>query len=89
MAEVRITAEFKSDLTAVTSDRVYRDILRTLSVLEVIPSMGSLDVPVSLTQLFGEGIRKIPVNPFDIVTQYDPDSDAVNVLGLVHQRMAR
>ena len=47
------------------------------------------DVPVSLTQLFGEGIRKIPVNPFDIVTQYDPDSDAVNVLGLVHQRMAR
>lgn len=88
MAKVRITAGFEDDLDVVQSDRVLCDILSTVTILETLPSMGSLDVPAYLALQFGEGVRKIPVNPFDIVTRYDEEADVVDVLGLVHQRAA-
>lgn len=88
MATVRITRGFEVDLDIVLSEKVLRDILKTVAMLETIPSMGSSDVPQSIQESFGDGVRKIPVKPFDIVTHYDVEDDAVDVLGLVHQRAA-
>ena len=88
MATVRITRGFEADLDIVLSGKVLRDILKTVAMLEAIPSMGSSDVPQSIQESFGDSVRKIPVKPFDIVTRYDVEEDAVDVLGLVHQRAA-
>lgn len=88
MANVRITEGFEEDLGMVLSDRVLNDILNTVTVLQTIPTMGSLDVPAAIALEFGEGVHKIPVNPFDIVTTYDEFTDTVTVHGLIHQRAA-
>lgn len=88
MAEVRITTSFRDDLTMVVSDRILKDILKTIEMLAIIPSMGSMDAPRSLIKKFGNDVHKIPVGPFDIVTHYDVENDAVTVLGLIHQRAA-
>lgn len=88
MAEVRITEGFERDLQIVTSQRVLGDILHVVELLPLAPSLGSADVPESIARMFGDGVRKIPVNPFDVVTQYHEAEDAVDVLGLVHQKSA-
>lgn len=88
MATVRITRGFEADLDIVLSEKVLRDILKTVVMLETIPSMGSSDVPQSIQESFGDNVHKIPVKPFDIVTHYDAEKDVVDVLGLVHQRAA-
>lgn len=88
MATVRITHGFEADLDIVVSEKVLRDILKTVTMLETIPSMGSSDVPESIQHAFGDSVRKIPFNPFDIVTRYGSEEDTVDVLGLLHQRAA-
>lgn len=88
MANVRITEGFEEDLGMVLSDRVLNDILNTVTMLQTIPTMGSLDVPAAIALEFGKGVHKIPVNPFDIVTTYDELTDTVTVHGLIHQRAA-
>lgn len=88
MASLIITDGFKSDLLAVESDHVLEHILDVVDLLQTIPTMGSHDLPESIRRTFGEGARKVPVGPFDIVTCYDEASDVVTVAGLVHQRAA-
>ncbi len=88
MARVLITEGFEDDLDMVLSDRVLEDILHTVALLKIVPSMGSSDVPVSIARKYGEHVSKIPVKPFDIITKYDEDQDTVVVLGLIHQRAA-
>ncbi|NHM15761.1 hypothetical protein GMI69_03620 [Eggerthellaceae bacterium zg-887] len=88
MAEVRIANRFQDDLDMVLSDKVLLDILNTVELLAIIPSLGSTNVPRSIAAEFGAGVRKIPVSPFDIITIYHPDKDLVEVAGLVHQRAA-
>ena len=88
MAEARISEGFEEDLGIVLSDKVLDDILRVIEILPTIPSMGSTDVATALAYEYGEGVRKIPVGPFDIVTFYEDEADRVTVLGLVHQRAA-
>ena len=88
MAEVRISECFEEDLGIVLSDKVLDDILKIIEILPTIPSMGSTDVAAALAYEYGEGVRKIPVGPFDIVIFYEDEADRVTVLGLVHQRAA-
>lgn len=88
MAEVRITEGFERDLDIVTSERVLADILHVVEILPLVPTLGSTDVPESIARMFGKGVRKIPANPFDIVTEYHEAEDTVDVLGLVHQKAA-
>ena len=88
MTEVRISEGFEEDLAIVLSSRVLDDILKVIEILPTIPSMGSTDVAAALAYKFGEGVRKIPVGPFDIVTFYEDEADRVTVLDLIHQRAA-
>ena len=46
------------------------------------------DLPASIRRSYGDGARKVPVGPFDVVTLYDEDADVVTVASLVHQRAA-
>ena len=88
MAELRITDGFREDLLSVESDRVFSHVIDVVDLLRVVPSMGSRDLPESILRTYGDGARKVPVGPFDMVTIYDETSDVVTVAGLVHQRAA-
>ena len=88
MASLRITDGFRSDLLAVESDRIFEHIPGVVDLLQTIPTMGSLDVPASIRRAYGDGVRKVPIGPFDIVTIYDEGTDVVTVAGFVHQRTA-
>ena len=46
-------------------------------------------VPASIKEEFGEGVRKVAVNPFDLVYTLYPEQDLARVEALVHQRAAR
>lgn len=89
MAEVRLTKGFQDDILAVSSDRVLSELLHVVELLEVAPNMGSANLPDSIRTRFGNKVRIIPVNLFDIITEYDDSEDVVAVLALVHQKMAR
>ena len=88
MASLQITDGFHTDLLAVESDRVFDHIMSVVELLQVVPTMGSRDLPASIRRSYGDGARKVPVGPFDVVTLYDEDADVVTVAGLVHQRAA-
>lgn len=88
MSEVRVANRFRDDLDLVETNKLLLDILNIVDLLAVVPSMGSTDVPAAIAAEFGEGVHKIPVGPFDIVTIHHPDQDMVEVAGLVHQRAA-
>ena len=88
MPKVIITQGFIADLKAVESDRVISEIVRIVELLEVMPSLGSRNLPNSIRMEFGNNARKIPVNPFDIITLYDEVKDEIVVAALIFQRAA-
>lgn len=49
---------------------------------------GVVYIPEPMRRAHGDGARKVPVDPFDIVTLYDEQAGAVTVADLVHQRAA-
>ncbi len=88
MTKLVVSEGFERDMGMVESDRVFERILSTVKLLETMPFMGSRDVPESIARKYEGQVRKIPVNPFDIVTIYHPDADIVEVAALIHQRGA-
>lgn len=44
--------------------------------------------PASVKLQFGDGVRKVAPNPFDLVYTYFPERDLVHVEALIHQRAA-
>lgn len=53
------------------------------------PGIGSVNMPASVRERYGDSVRKFSVPPFLLVYRYDADLDAVFVLGLVPARAAR
>ena len=88
MASLQITDGFRADLLAVESDRVFDHVMDVVDLLQTVPTMGARDLPESIRRAYGDGARKVPVGPFDVVTIYDEEADVVTVAGLVHQRAA-
>ena len=83
MAEVVLTERFVEDATAIWSDRLVQRIQQAVTNLERFPEMGSPDVPRTIKQEFGRGVRKYVIPPFDLVYEYDDSSDVVTVYGLI------
>ena len=55
----------------------------------MIEGAGDIDskaVPESIRSEFGAGIRKLAVNPFDLVYTYDAERDIVFIEAPIHQR---
>ena len=51
--------------------------------------MGSRILTTSIKRRFGDTVRKVVVDPFDIIYRYFAEQDLVYVVGLVHQRAAQ
>ena len=88
MPELEYSERFAEDLAMVTSARVEERIFRVLDEIEVFGGLGSRDVPRSISERFGGGVRKVTVNPIDLVYTFYPQIDLVRVEALVHQRAA-
>ena len=89
MAELVYEAGFADDLALVYSEKLRHEVSRLLDAIELFGDIGSRDVPVYLLQTYGEGIRKAPVGPFDLIYLVDEDNDIAYIRALIHQKTVR
>ena len=59
---------FVEDMTQVYMDSKREEIWYAVSLLEFAPEMGSRILPTSIKRRFGDTVRKVVVDPFDIST---------------------
>lgn len=85
MPRLEFSERFASDLAIVESAKLEAQIMACLDRIEMFGELGSSNIPNSVRAEFGEGIRKIPVNPFDSIYSYYPNLDLVRVEALIHQ----
>ena len=88
MARLFFSERFADDLSRVEIAKLERRILESLKNIERFGDIGSGLVPKSIKRDFGDRVRKIAENPFDLVYTYDPESDTAYIEALVHQRTA-
>lgn len=88
MPRLEFSERFAEDLAAVTSPRLEGRILSDLDSIELFGEFGSPNIPDSIKEEFGEGVRKVAVNPFDLVYTFYPEEDLCRIEALVHQRAA-
>lgn len=88
MPSLEYSERFAEDLARVTPSRIENRVLQVLDDIESFAEFGSRNVPASIRDRFGNGVRKVAVTPFDLVYTYYPQKDLVRVEALVHQRAA-
>lgn len=89
MPKLEFSERFVTDLASVASKRLEQRILDNLDNIELFAEFGSPDIPVSIREEFDGDIRKIAVNPFDLIYTYYADKDLCRVEALIHQKAAR
>lgn len=89
MPRLEFSERFVNDLALVESERLEARILANLDNIEMFGEFGSLNIPDSIAERFGGGVRKVAVNSFDPIYTYYPELDLVRVEALVRQRAAR
>ena len=89
MPRLIYSERFADDLANVTSPKVEARILATLDNIEAFANFGSRNVPASIREEFGDGVRKVVVGPFDLVYTMIEGTETVQIEALVHQRAAR
>lgn len=89
MASIIFAEAFIEDMTGVSLASKRAEIMQNIALLEHFPEIGSGLVPSSIRASYGSAVRKLVVNPFDIIYEYHVEVDTVHVLGLIHQRAAR
>lgn len=88
MTKLLYSDRFASDLAGVTSANIERKIFDILDTIEAADDIGSKAVPESIRSEFGADVRKLAVNPFDLVYTYDAERDIVFIEAPIHQRIA-
>ena len=88
MPRFEFSERFVNDLALVESSRLETRILASLDNIEMLDEFGSLNIPDSIVEQFGGGVRKVAVNPFDLIYTYYPEQDLVRVEALGHPRAA-
>lgn len=88
MTKLLYSDRFASDLACVTSAKIERKIFDILDAIEAAGDIGSKAVPESIHSEFGTDVRKLAVNPFDLVYTYDAERDIAFIEALIHQRTA-
>ena len=88
MPRLEYSARFAADLAAIRTQKLEHQILSALDSIEDFPEIGSRNIPDSIAEQFGPGVRKLPVNPFDLIYTYYPEDGLVRIEALVHQRAA-
>ncbi|MEG1561007.1 MAG: type II toxin-antitoxin system RelE/ParE family toxin [Raoultibacter sp.] len=72
----------------VHSKKIFAEIKTKVLYLETIPTMGSSDVPQSITEVFGTTVRKLPNPPFLVLYEYCEEDQLITVDALIHERQA-
>ena len=88
MPRLEFSERFAEDLARIESPRPEARILADLDNIEAFGEFGSSNIPESIRQEFGSGVRKIAVNPFDLIYTLYPDADLARIEALAHQRSA-
>lgn len=89
MTVVQRTETFNESVRArVTSMRVLNEIEQKIMALEMLPKLGSHDLPTSIQEQFGTEVRRIVCSPFLIIYEYFEDDDLAVVYELMHARQA-
>ena len=60
-----------------------------LEYAERFGEFGTLLVPPSIKREFGDNVRKVAVNPFDLVYTLYSEQDLARIEALIHQRAAK
>lgn len=89
MARLEYSERFANDFARVWSPKLEARILANLDNIERFAEFGSSNLPASIKARFGEGVRKVAVNPFDLIYTYYPKDDLVRIEALIHQKAAR
>lgn len=71
-----------------TFENIERRIFDILDTIEAAGDIGSKAVPESIRSEFGAGVRKLAVNPFNLVYTYDAERNIVFIEAPIHQRTA-
>lgn len=89
MPNVKYSEQFMHGLAQVTSERVLSLIDDMLDNIEAFPDFGNANVPTSITEEFGEGVRKVAANPFDIFYTVCTEKDELVIESLISQIQVR
>ncbi|MBR2834240.1 MAG: type II toxin-antitoxin system RelE/ParE family toxin [Coriobacteriales bacterium] len=77
---------FMNDMANIYADKVYKAVIDAIRAIETMPGVGSLLIRMSLQEEFGKNIRKVVVNPFDLIYEYDQEKAIVYLHALIYQR---
>lgn len=89
MPKLEFSERFVSDFAVITSAKLEQRILSNLDNIELFAEFGSPDLPASIKEEFDGDIRKIAVNPFDLIYTYYADRDLCRIEALIHQKSAQ
>lgn len=89
MPRLEYAERFANDLALIRSPKVEARILENLDNIERFGEFGTLLVPPSIKREFGDNVRKVAVNPFDLVYTLYSEQDLARIEALIHQRAAR
>ena len=89
MPRLEYAERFVRDLASITSSRLEQRILSNLDNIEAFGDFGSSNIPSSIKKEFGTGVRRVAVNPFDLIYTHYPDQNLCRIEALVHQRTVR
>ena len=89
MAKLAYAEAFIEDMQSVELKSKRDEIFDRIDLLADFPGLGSSNLPASVVTRFGGNVRKLVVDPFDVIYEHDAQSDTVNILGLIHQRAAK
>lgn len=88
MPRLEYSERFVEDLARIESPKLEARILKDLDYIQAFGEFGSSSIPESIVREFGNGVRKVAVNPFDLIYTLYPEQDLARIEALVHQRAA-
>lgn len=88
MPKLEFSERFAKDLALAESPKLEARILSCLDSIESFGEFGSANIPASIKQEFGAGVRKVAIKPFDLIYTLYSEQDLVRIEALVHQRAA-
>lgn len=89
MPRLIFSERFADDFASIFSDRLADRIMTALDNVELNAGFGSRLLPRSVRDTFEGDVRKVAVNPFDLIYTYYKQDDLVVVEALIHQRRIR
>lgn len=88
MPRLEFSERFVNDLALVESAKLEARIMANLDNVEMFGEFGSANIPESIREEFGAGVRKVAANPFDLIYTFYPEQNLVRIEALVHQKAA-